>query len=719
MSTDKINAIRSLSETAVPRESTNLFERLKTIASTDTRANVAVSDARSTLTYADIASLSAAFSAQLDEAGIQPKDNVGVLLGNSREFLIAAFGAWKHGAVLVPLNPQLREPELLKYAVDCHLRAMVTTTRNGSLVETLKEKGAPLEHVWLCPADCDQWMHRGPTGNQLRAATKRSLTLQDTGEWPAIIQYSTGSTGYSKRVTRSHADLIGEFTAVSNVLKITPAERVLGVAPFFHSHGLMNSAMQALLAGGTLHVVHSFLPRDVARLIERESITGFPGVPFMFDLLADLQARHDFSSIRFALSAGAPLSEKTASAFEEKYAIKIRQLYGTTESGVISIQSERSSRDVLSVGKPVPGVSLRIVDDRDNPVVAGTVGRVEITSPFAASGYDNASGKEESHFAGNRFFPGDMGQLSANGELTLCGRQRGFINVGGNKVDPAEIEAVLRDLPDVTEAVVFGVPDGSAGEKIKAVLASPAGVSRMTVRTHCVRHLAEFKHPKVIEIRKELPKSPLGKVLRKYLMDEESSGRPGFVFDPLTGFRLTSDHSPIADDPFHLSTLPPFLRVLLVTDGTVTKNIEAYFLEPVEVDVLAHAYTTSDRDYPDIEVVPGDPILRRCVILRGRITKSAYAFAESIIAGNRVPSDMKHKLIEGTKGIGELLRESKKETYRELSRVKQAAAGEWAVHLGVEKNAGVLIRDYNIHLDGRAAIQIEEVFPIARFQSIT
>jgi chorismate-pyruvate lyase len=367
------------------------------------------------------------------------------------------------------------------------------------------------------------------------------------------------------------------------------------------------------------------------------------------------------------------------------------------------------------VGEPVGGVSVRIVNDASCPVPAGTPGRVEITSAYAASVYDNTAGNEESCFAGGAFLPGDIGQMSAHGELTLCGRHRAFINVGGNKVDPGEIEAALRGVPGVTEAVVFGVPDGPSGEKVKAVLAAPSSVSKMMVRAHCVRNLAEYKHPKVIEIRTELPKSPLGKILRKYLLDEASGGGPSFLFDPRTGFHAAGSSS-VASDALDLSTLPPFLRALLVTDGTVTKNIEAYFWEPIEVEVLAHEYVTSERYYADVEVAPGDPILRRCVILRGKLTRSAYAFAESILASNLVSRDMRRMLIEGRKGIGELLRQGKKETYRELSTVCRAEAGEWAIHLGVEKDASVLIRDYTIRLDGRAAMQIEEIFPVARFQ---
>jgi long-chain acyl-CoA synthetase len=715
VSTIQLDVVREASENCVTGEWTNLFERLRFIASADRGAKVAISDDRSTLTYAELVDSSAAFCAQLQDVGIQPLDPVGVVLGNCREFLIAAFGIFKHGAVLVPLNPQLREAELLKTAEDCQLRALVTATRNSGVAQALIDQPGPAEHAWLCSSESDQWQYRSSSGKLPRRVTKRSIDMPAMPQWPAIIQYSTGSMGYPKRVTRTHAQLIGEFAAVSNVLQTTPQDRILGVAQFFHSHGLMNSAMQALLAGATLHIVSSFLPRDMARLIERERITIFPGVPFMFDLLAELPERHDFSSVRLVISAGAPLSQKTEREFAEKYAVRIRQLYGTTETGAISIQVGSSNESAPSAGTPIAGVSVRILDDQNNPVAAGITGRVEITNPYAACAYDNTSGNEESHFAGSALFPGDIGRVSPSGELALCGRHRGFINVGGNKVDPSEIERVLRDLPGVTEAVVFGVSDGHAGEKIKAVLASPSDISRMAVRSHCVRHLAEFKQPKVIEIRKELPKSPLGKVLRKYLMDEAAGGRPGYVFDPLSGCRLTPDSAAAGDDPLRLATLPPFLRVLLVTDGTVTKCIEAYFLEPVEVDVLVHAYLTSEREYPVIGVVPGDPILRRCVVLRGQITRSAYAFAESIMACDRVPADMKRKLIEGAKGIGELLRESKKETYRELLRVRQADAGEWAMHLGVEKETGVLIRDYKIHLDGQAAMEIEEVFPLSRF----
>lgn len=165
-----------------------------------------------------------------------------------------------------------------------------------------------------------------------------------------------------------------------------------------------------------------------------------------------------------------------------------------------------------------------------------------------------------------------------------------------------------------------------------------------------------------------------------------------------------------------LAALPPFLRVLLVTDGTVTRSLEAYFQEPIDVDVLVHAETDADRSYPEIEVVPGDPIIQRRVVLRGKVTRTAYAFAESIFAAGRVAPSLRRQLTSEKKGIGELLRDGRLESYREVLGMRRVAAGDWAGPLNLDRDSSVVIRDYRIYLAGRAAIEIEEVFPVARFQ---
>jgi long-chain acyl-CoA synthetase len=285
------------------------------------------------------------------------------------------------------------------------------------------------------------------------------------------------------------------------------------------------SALATLLSGGTLYLLDSYLPSGAAGLIERERLTGFPGVPFMFQLLNERSDRHDLASLRFVLSAGSPLPLATARSFEASRGVRVHQLYGSTETGVVSTTAADVEPDEMtSVGLPIPGVSVRIVDDSGSALPAGETGLVEVTSRFAASAYDREVPHSESYFRAEGFFPGDTGRLSRRGTLTLCGRRRGFINVNGYKVDPAEVEAVLLQLPGVVDAAVVALDDVCSSEKVKAVLVASPDVSSTIVRAHCARHLAPFKCPKDIVFCSELPKSPLGKLLRKYLM-EDSSGQ--------------------------------------------------------------------------------------------------------------------------------------------------------------------------------------------------
>ncbi|HKU16042.1 MAG TPA: chorismate pyruvate-lyase family protein [Steroidobacteraceae bacterium] len=161
--------------------------------------------------------------------------------------------------------------------------------------------------------------------------------------------------------------------------------------------------------------------------------------------------------------------------------------------------------------------------------------------------------------------------------------------------------------------------------------------------------------------------------------------------------------------------LPPILRVLLVTDGTVTQTLEAYFGEGIEVDVLEHAERHSELAYPPIDIAPGDPILHRYVRLRGKTTRHVYAVAESVAVLDHVSQEMRRKLLEERKGIGELLREGRLETYRELLTAARTTAGQWAEDLGVPATQSVVTRDYRIYQGGRAALLIQEIFPESRY----
>ena len=692
---------------------TTLFARLEAVAER-TPDRVAVAHSGSVLTFAQLTARARDLADELTHAGVQPRDRVAVILPNGPDFVIAAFAVWRAGAVLLPLHIRFQEEEILRYIQDAGARTILSTQRMEPVVDSLMRRSVGVEHAWLVTAEIGAWRRRGPGA----LAAGRGGVAEVEPSWPALTQYSTGSTGHSKRVTRTHAQLLGEFDALVQVLGIGAPDRILGVAPFFHNYGLMNALICGTLSGATIHSMEDFFPRDVARLIESERITGFPGVPFMHQLLTDLRDRADFSSLRYVLSAGAPLAAATADGFRDAFAMPIRQLYGSTETGVITIEpADPGASTGPTVGFAIPGVAVRIVDDLGRELAREIEGQVAVTSRYAASSYDNLEGRGETYFVDDAFLPGDVGRIARDGRLVLSGRKRQFINVAGNKVDPADVEAVLRELAAVAEVVVVGVPDGAAGERIKAVLVTSSACTRMEVLAHCNTRLADFKRPRVIEFRTEIPKSPLGKILRKYLIEDPNEGTPRFVFDPRTGFAQQSAGPGGSGSLPDLSAVSPFLRALLVTDGTVTKILEAYFWEPIDVELLSHAQEVCEGAHPEIGVVRGASIVRRRVTLRGRITSSVYAFAETVMAIDGIAADLRRSLVDERKGIGELLRARHLETYRELVGIERRQAGEWSVHLGIEPDTAVIARRYTIQLDTRPAMLITEAFPVARFES--
>lgn len=503
-----------------------LYEYFHEVASNNS-SNVAVVDDGKRLTYADLLARVDEFADALLAAGVKPLDRVAVILGNGCGFVIALLAAWRLGAVVIPLNPQLQGEEFSKYFLDSRPSTLITSPRHSTLSSLMCAKGAPLEHAWIHLRTADEWLYESaceqPRGQD--NAIARIVELQPTGA--ALTQYSTGTTGAPKRVTRTHEQLLTEFFSYSSVFRPSAGDRVIGALPFYHSHGLKNAAMLALFSGASLYALESFFPRDVARLIVEERMTIYPGAPLMFRHLAELPERYDFSSLHLVFSGSAPLPKATALAFQATYGMGIRTVYGTTETGLVCIQREPGEIDETNrVGVPIPGVSVQIVDEQGAPVLEGVEGRVKIVSPYAACRYDNSEGSEESYFeAGSLFpgyFPGDIGWMTAAGELVLSGRHRGFINVGGNKVNPAEVEAALLEVQGVEEAVVFGIPDASSGERVKAIIETSKDVSKQAVRGHLMQRLAQFKHPRTIEISKDLPRSPLGKILRNKVIEQFS-----------------------------------------------------------------------------------------------------------------------------------------------------------------------------------------------------
>ena len=362
--------------------------------------------------------------------------------------------------------------------------------------------------------------------DELIARSGPAPQVAGLAEAPALFQYSSGSTGRQKRVGRTHAQCVAEARLVSETLGLTPDDRVLCAVPLYHAYGFGDCFLAALGSGATLVIQPSPQPFAVKRaqmleLIERHGVTVLPLVPYMAEMLAAAPGDAGLGRLRYCFTAGTALSPEIADAFAARFGVPLRQLYGCTESPSIAANlDDDPAATHASVGRPMQGVEVTIHPLEEPPAeLPDDVGEVSVLSPAAASGYYGDVRGDTSTFRDGRVFPGDLGRLDGDGRLTLVGRTRLFIDVHGRKVDPFEVEDLLGLHPAVAEAVVAGAT-GAPGTatSLKAVVVSRETVSERELVHFCRERLALYKVPQVVEFLPEIPRSPLGKVLRKELV---------------------------------------------------------------------------------------------------------------------------------------------------------------------------------------------------------
>jgi long-chain acyl-CoA synthetase len=410
--------------------------------------------------------------------GTRPGDAVGLILGNDPAFITAFFAITGVGAAVVPINPAFKPEEREFCLRACGAHEVLS---DSGAIERLIEDHAPLP---LEPRDADEAF---------------------------VYSFSSGSTGRPKRLARTHGQLWAEAHSYD---WIGPDDKVFCAIPLFHTYGMGCCLVASVRHGATLILLDDPNPFVLRReramtLLERERITVFPGVPFNFRHLADAPNEADLSALRLCFSAGTALPRATFDAFAGRFGIGVRQLYGSTETGTLTANLDPDPAVTFeSVGKPVGSVRVRIES-----------GEIAVSSPAATRGYSDMPELNEQVFRDGWFLTGDLGRLDHEGRLYVTGRKKLLIEVAGHKVDPIEVEDVVRLHPKVREAVVVGVRARAGGEEaVKAVVVPIDGCREREVIEFCQERLANFKVPHVVEFREEIPKSPLGKVLRKYLM---------------------------------------------------------------------------------------------------------------------------------------------------------------------------------------------------------
>jgi len=514
-----------------------------------------------TLSYGTLDRLSTAFAATLAAEGVRKGDRVGLLLPNCPQFLIAQFGIWKAGGVVVPINPIYTEPELELPLRETGAEVLVALTRLYSrakavqprtsvrriIATNIKEYLPPLvallftlfrekkegHRVTLAPGDA--WF-----SSQLAAgAGKPAPDVRISAEDPAVILASGGTTGTPKGVVGAHRSYVQAGLQLRHWIEALCApwvDRIMLPLPLFHVYANVGVQGMALMGHNPLALVPN--PRDiddVLATIRKVRPAFFTGVPTLFTALLNhpdvREGRADFSSIRVCFSGASALMAETRRRFEELTGGRIIEGYSLTEGMMACVVNPvRGTVKTGSVGMPLPDVDVLIVDADDPARVLETdaVGELLIRAPQLMDGYWN--NERETAIAlrarpegGTWLHTGDLGYLDSDGYLFLVDRKKDLIKTSGYQVWPREIEEVLAAHPDVLEVGVAGVPDPARGEVVKAwvVLRPGTGSTNDDLRAWCKTRLAPYKVPASVEFRNELPKSMVGKVLRRMLTAPE------------------------------------------------------------------------------------------------------------------------------------------------------------------------------------------------------
>jgi long-chain acyl-CoA synthetase len=484
-----------------------LWRMLRRAASTH-GDRAAFRDSKEQISFARLQEESEGLATLLEEEGVGTGDRVALLLRNGVGLARAVCGILARGAVAVPLNPLLKPPEIER----C-LRAggAKIAFAEGDLAqasrEALAKAGVPPGRIF--------------GGGAITDARSGFADPPLDPDRAAFDLFSTGSTGYPKRVVRTHAMLAADAEAYQSAARLDPSDAIAGVASLYHSYGISCVLGPVLRSGASATLFAEFAAEDLLREISERRCTVYPGSAFHFSLLADMNPRAgtDLSSLRLCFSCGLGLPSTVESRFRARFGVRVHQMYGATEcsSATMNLEGDHD-RLVESSGRPLQGVAVRIVREDGAEARQGEAGEIAVLGPAVARGYADLPDLSREVFRGGWFHSGDIGSIDGSGNLSITGRIKLMINAAGNKVDPLEVERVLCEHPGVAEAAVVGVPGPHALEIVKAAVVRRSGVTESELREFCRDRLAAYKIPRVFQFVDRLPRSPTGKLLRKDLL---------------------------------------------------------------------------------------------------------------------------------------------------------------------------------------------------------
>ncbi|HYB06564.1 MAG TPA: long-chain fatty acid--CoA ligase [Nitrososphaerales archaeon] len=513
--------------------------------------NIAIHYQGRDFTFAEVDDISSRFAGALLSLGVKRGDRVAIILGNVPQYVFAFFGTLKVGAIVVNNNPLYKEKELEHQLNDAGAEVVVVS---NSVV-----KGRDLfESVAGCRGRT-QLKHVITTGMvDYGPAVKRSLaglagvkkvSRPDTVDFAeqvgssqpipkpaevnpvedvAVLQYTGGTTGVSKGAMLTHYNLYSNAVRTAGYLPVKPDDVALAVLPLFHIYGLTTSMTAPFYAGSQIVLLPTFHVEEVMKTIQQRKVTVFCGVPSMYIAVNSHPKAKDFNlrSIRGCMSGGSALPVAVRKKFIELTGGNLVEGYGLSETSPVTHCNPLSEGGVRdgSIGIPYPDTDAKIVD-LDNPFVSlpvGQAGELAISGPQVMKGYWNNQAETAAVLHDGWFLTGDIARMDEDGYFYVVDRKKDMVNVGGMKVYPRDVEEVLFQHPGVKEAAVIGVPDEFSGEVVKAFVVPKDGAGSLTEKDiidFCASKLVKYKVPRQVEFASELPKTLIGKVLRRKLRE--------------------------------------------------------------------------------------------------------------------------------------------------------------------------------------------------------
>ena len=462
------------------------------------------------VTYAQLDEASGRMAGVLRARGVQPGDRVGVMLPNVPYFAIAYYGVLRAGGVVVPMNVLLKSREVAFYLSDPEARLLIAWHDFADDAQKGAEQ-AGVECILVKPGEFEQLL-----GAVEPVSETEPRDPQDT----AVILYTSGTTGKPKGAELTHANLRRNVEVASRLFEYSDDDVVLGALPLFHSFGQTCAMNCATRVGATLTLLPRFDPGKALEIMQRDGVSVFLGVPTMYGAMLNHEGREGFDTSKLKLcgSGGAAMPVEVMRAFEQAFGAKVLEGYGLSEtSPVASFNHPDRERKPGSIGTPIEGVEMKVVDDEGNEVPTGEVGEIVIRGHNVMKGYWKRPDATAEAIKDGWFHTGDMAKVDEDGYFFIVDRKKDLIIRGGYNVYPREVEEVLYEHPAVREAAVVGVPHDELGEEVGAAVALKEGqeVDADELKAYVKQNVAAYKYPRKVWFVDDLPKGPTGKILKR------------------------------------------------------------------------------------------------------------------------------------------------------------------------------------------------------------